>query len=323
MQEAERIKASNKVYLENKFTLKKSQLLDSIRLQISQVQDELEESFIKDKSEVINLKTRIIALQKQVDSNNDLILEQETIIQQLMFKLKAQEHHQLPRKQLNVDQDLLFEFEQELSQLKALSNKLRQKANRLCSYFVCLQLYTADLGLKIQQDDYDSNLLFMPKIPDHSSLISSLQESEKTLKEKDVKVQEISGENTELKKENQNLKRCLKRFNATQSLDIQKQQTLIQQLQDQLNDQQLLISDYFHKIKVCISLQDKQYEHQNQCKQLNDFILRKRKVKNQQPVFNVELFHRKHTLDVCKSREEIVHTSIEPRIHSKTIYQKY
>ncbi|CAD8144765.1 unnamed protein product [Paramecium octaurelia] len=184
MQEAQRIKASNKIHLENKFTLKKSQLLDSIRIQISQVQDELEESFIKDKSEVINLKTRIIALQKQVDSNNDLILEQETIIQQLMFKLKAQEHQQLPRKQLNVDQDLLFEFEQELSQLKALSHKLRQKANRLCSYFVCLQLYTADLGLKIQQDDFDSNLLFMPKIPDHSSLISSLQESEKRLKEK-------------------------------------------------------------------------------------------------------------------------------------------
>ncbi|CAD8144661.1 unnamed protein product [Paramecium pentaurelia] len=312
MQEAYRIKASNKILLENKFTLKKSQLLDSIKIWISQVQEELEESILKDKSEVINQKIKIVALQKQVDSNNDVILEQETIIQQLMLKLKELEkHQQLPQKQNIVDQDLLFEFEQELSSLKTLSHKLRQKANRLCSYFNQVQKYNKMILIIIffQCQRYQI-------IPVQFLVYKNLKRIlNKNQNNKDTKVQEIEAENAELKKENQNLKRCIKRFNITSNLDTQKQQILIQQLQDQLNDQQLLISDQFYKIK--------QYEQQNQCKQLNDFILKKRKVKNQQPVFNLELFQRKHTLDVCKSREEIIHTSIEPRIHSKTNYYKY
>ncbi|CAD8048154.1 unnamed protein product [Paramecium primaurelia] len=184
MQEAYRIKTSNKVQLENKFTQKKGQLLESIQIMISQVQEELQESILKDKQEVINQKAKTIALQKQADSKNDLILEQETIISQLLLKIQELEKEQLPQKQNNVDQDLVVELEQELLLLKTLSNKLRQKANRLCSYFVCLRLYNAEQGLKIQQDDYDYNLLVMPKIPDHSSLISSLQESERILKQK-------------------------------------------------------------------------------------------------------------------------------------------
>ncbi|CAK88091.1 unnamed protein product (macronuclear) [Paramecium tetraurelia] len=67
----------------------------------------------------------------------------------------------------------------------------------------------------------------------------------------------------------------------------------------------------------------KQYEQQNQCKQLNDFILKKRKNKNQQPVFNLELVKRKLTLDVCRSRDESPYSTIEPRIHSKTVQYKY
>ncbi|CAD8137435.1 unnamed protein product [Paramecium octaurelia] len=184
MQEAYRIKASNKVQFENKFTQKKGQLLDTIQIMISQVQEEMQDSILKDKQEVINQKAKTIALQKQADSKNELIIEQETIIQQLLLKLQELEKESLPQKQNNVDQDLLLELEQEITSLTALSNRLRQKANRLCGYFVCLRLYNPELGLKIQQDDFDYNLLVMPKIPDHTSLISSLQESERALKQK-------------------------------------------------------------------------------------------------------------------------------------------
>ncbi|CAK88092.1 unnamed protein product (macronuclear) [Paramecium tetraurelia] len=151
---------------------------------ISQVQEELQDSILKDKQEVINQKAKTIALQQQADSKNELILDQETIIQQLLAKLQELEKQEVLQKQNNVDQNLLLELEQEIESLTTLSNRLRLKANRLCSYFVCLRLYNSDLGLKIQQDDFDSNLLVMPKIPDHSSLISSLQEAERALKQK-------------------------------------------------------------------------------------------------------------------------------------------
>ncbi|CAD8059627.1 unnamed protein product [Paramecium sonneborni] len=334
MQEAYRIKASNKVQFENKFTQKKNQLLDSIQIQIQQVQDDLQESILKDKSEVINIKAKIIALQKQADSKNNLILEQETIIQSLILKLQELEKKELPQKQNFIDQDLLVELEQEISLLKALSHKLRLKANRLCSYFVCLRLYNAELGLKIQQDDFDYNHLVMPKIPDHSTLIQSLQESERILKQKlDLQVlQHILLGILNFKKLKQKIVNQKKKIQIQNDVQRDLMSHLIQMLRNnkiKSNNFKInqMINHYqyqsiFIKQKYLI-IYKKQYEQQNQCKQLNDFILKKRKFKNEQPVFNLELVKRKLTLDVCRSREESVYTVNEPRIHSKTIQHKY
>lgn len=118
-------------------------------------------------------------LEKTADLRNQLLVEQEVLLRQNLCKSLQRPTPALLRKQSS-DNNL----EEKLQEQHDLVRRLRQKVSKLVGVLVCLKLYQADYGLKVQADDFDPNYLFMPRLPNYDQMLAELRDKNKELEKR-------------------------------------------------------------------------------------------------------------------------------------------
>ncbi|KAM3141679.1 hypothetical protein pb186bvf_006284 [Paramecium bursaria] len=292
-EELQRVRASLKVEYENKFAQKKAQMTETLYSQLKELNEQFKQQSYVDSRDVINSK---------VNSSRKC---QQDRWQPKQNQQLGQNHQLLPR---------IIELEQELELANELNSKLRLKIYKLVQNFVVLKLYSFEYGQKIQQDDFDLNLLVMPKMQDDSANLKKLQESQmhNTARQKanEDKLLEMANLIDNLKRDNLRMKIKLQKIEIGQDTEQSKLQQRIKEL-EMLSEQQG---------NIIIQLRS-QMSKRHYCKELNDFIIKKRfRSLHDQPAFDIN----ESSKQIIRERnyKTPLQTSQAQRIHSYTISLK-